>query len=79
MADVGDSYRRANDLMKALRALIDSGTLERAPEAVLDAVARAVGDLARLRSGSESDLLSAIAFAAKALDGAERWRRKGRG
>jgi hypothetical protein len=59
--------------MTALRELIESGRLAKAPDTVLDAVARSVGDLARLRSGSESDVLASIAQAQRALDAARDW------
>jgi hypothetical protein len=76
MPPVGDTYQKASELMARLRDLIDSGALRTAPDKVLDAVARAVGDLARLRSGSESDLLAAISQASTALDAAESWMRQ---
>jgi hypothetical protein len=59
--------------MADLRILIDSRRLQNAPDALLDTVARAVGDLARLRSGSETDVLAALAQAQRAVTLAEQW------
>jgi hypothetical protein len=71
----GEAFRRASGLLSQLRELIDSGRLLQAPDPLLDQVARAVGDLARLRSGSESDVLAVVASAQRALDAAHDWLR----
>jgi hypothetical protein len=71
------AFEHATALLTELRELIDSGRLAHAPDSLLDQVARAVGDLARLRSGSESDVLAAVAQAQRAVDTARDWLRAG--
>ena len=64
---------RAEVATARIRALLESNRLRDAPDDLLDGLARAVGDLARLRSGSESDVRAAVQQAELALETAEEW------
>jgi hypothetical protein len=73
LGDAATLYARAEAVMMEIRALLESGQLHQAPDDLLDRLARTVGDLARLRSGSETDVRAAVFEAEQALALAKDW------